>query len=166
MIYPTKEEREKAELLILERLQKGVLSLEESTKILKDNNLPLSKTLAKEISWKLSEEGKAFFNDQWLLQLSIMSDDLETIIEIFNELVEYTRVKFNKYFPENSYTITTESNLKKDEFKIKIQVGYIITEADFTANSLKYMKQKDMYDITASGFLFNILMLDRQGKTN
>ena len=60
--------RSRLEAMIYEKLREGPLSVDDITTLLSAEGLPFSRSIGKEISWKLVEEGKAFFNEKWLLQ--------------------------------------------------------------------------------------------------
>ncbi len=57
-----------AEKAVLQSLEGGTpKSIKDIAKALSDQT-PNSERLAKEVAWKLVEEGKARFNDDWLLE--------------------------------------------------------------------------------------------------
>jgi hypothetical protein len=61
--------RSEAEAIVHRKLMEEPLSVEDITALLSENNIPFSRRVAKEIAWKMAEEGKARFNDKWLLEL-------------------------------------------------------------------------------------------------
>lgn len=65
---PNNSVNSKPEKAVLQSLQEGSpKSIKEIAKALSEQS-PNSERLAKEVAWKLVEEGKARFNDDWLLE--------------------------------------------------------------------------------------------------
>ncbi|MBW4460114.1 MAG: hypothetical protein KME47_07745 [Nodosilinea sp. WJT8-NPBG4] len=56
--------------VVYEKLKERALSVDDITSLLQDKEVTFSKSVGKEVAWRLVEQGKAQFNNEWLLEQS------------------------------------------------------------------------------------------------
>ena len=70
---PNNSVDQKAEHIVLQSLEAGPKSIEDITSTLLDSGYgATSNRIAKEVAWKLVDEGEANFNNNWLLEAQIV----------------------------------------------------------------------------------------------
>jgi|GEM_PF-5938379 len=69
MIYQP-EFREKAKVLIRQAIAERPMSKDELLRLAREHQLDLATRAIHEAAWSMAEDGEAFWNDQWLLELT------------------------------------------------------------------------------------------------